>query len=77
MQVPAEQLKKAARTSQRYLEYVMKETTTEVNKLAKLGKPAADEAAKSLDDMLTRLQKLKRKVRLFHWNLLSYELPTL
>ncbi|KND01537.1 glucose-induced degradation complex subunit FYV10 [Spizellomyces punctatus DAOM BR117] len=62
LKVPAEQLKKAARTSQRYVEYVMKEVTSEVGKLAKPGKTTPDEAVKSLGDMVTRLQKLKRKL---------------
>ncbi|KAI8915347.1 CTLH/CRA C-terminal to lish motif domain-containing protein [Powellomyces hirtus] len=62
LKVPAEQLKKAARTSQRYVEYVMKEVTSEMNKLAKPGKTDAEQATKTLDDMALRLQKLKRKL---------------
>ncbi|KAI8588630.1 CTLH/CRA C-terminal to lish motif domain-containing protein [Geranomyces variabilis] len=63
LKVPAEQLKKAARISQRYVEYVMKEITTEVNKLSKPAHASSPEqATKSLDDMVVRLQKLKRKL---------------
>ncbi|KAJ3020137.1 GID complex subunit containing RING finger motif [Thoreauomyces humboldtii] len=62
LKVPAEQLKKAARTSQRFVEYVMKEVTSEVGKLAKTNSTSAEQAAKSLDGMVERLQKLKRKL---------------
>ncbi|KAI9006120.1 CTLH/CRA C-terminal to lish motif domain-containing protein [Gaertneriomyces semiglobifer] len=60
LKVPAEQVKKAARTSQRYVEYVMKELTAEITKLSKSGKP--EDAVKVLGEMTARLTKLKHKL---------------
>ncbi|KAI8815773.1 CTLH/CRA C-terminal to lish motif domain-containing protein [Fimicolochytrium jonesii] len=64
LKVPAEQLKKAARTTQRYIDYFMKEINADVTKLGKNagGSVDASQAVKTLDEMVERLVKLKRKI---------------
>ncbi|KAI9102804.1 CTLH/CRA C-terminal to lish motif domain-containing protein [Phlyctochytrium arcticum] len=61
LKVPAEQLKKSARTTQRYVEYVMKEVTAELGKMSK-GPKDTEDATRRLGEVVTRLQKLKRKL---------------
>lgn len=63
--MPFEQLRKSARTSQKYIEKELTTLSTNVADLAsKTSNGVADpaQAHKSLDAMLERLQKLKRKL---------------
>jgi len=64
-QLPFEQLKRAARTSQKYIEKELTNLSTNVAELANKTTSGAiqpEDASRSLDAMLERLQKLKRKL---------------
>jgi macrophage erythroblast attacher len=63
MQVPYENYRKIFRTSQRHVERELAAVLTTSNDLAN---QATDDVLKSMDNMIGRVENLKRKVNIAH-----------
>ena len=66
MQVPYENYRKIFRTSQRHVERELAAVLTTSNDLANQATSGTDDVLKSMDNMIGRVENLKRKVNAAH-----------